>query len=105
MAAAPADAEKTKDGLASKVMAPGTGKVHPGPNDGVKVNYSLWQADGKLLDMSKDRPAVRPVSGSSEGWAEGVQLMVVGEKRTFWVPAALGFTPDARARRRATSRW
>jgi FKBP-type peptidyl-prolyl cis-trans isomerase len=90
VAAAPADAEKTKDGLASKVMQNGTGKDHPGPNDGVRVNYSFWQPDGKLLDASKEKPAVRPVSGFSDGWAEGLQLMVVGEKRTLWVPAALG---------------
>jgi FKBP-type peptidyl-prolyl cis-trans isomerase len=91
VAAAPADAEKTKDGLASKVTQKGTGTVHPGPNDGVRVNYSTWQPDGKLLDASKEKPAVRPVTGASDGWAEGLQLMVVGEKRTLWVPAAMGF--------------
>jgi FKBP-type peptidyl-prolyl cis-trans isomerase len=93
VAAAPADAEKTKDGLATKVTQPGTGKVHPKPNDGVRVNYSIWQTDGKLLDATKDKPAMRPVTGFSDGWAEGVQLMVVGEKRTLWVPAALAFPP------------
>lgn len=90
VAAAPADAVKTKDGLATKVMQKGTGTVHPQPNDGVVVNYSIWQPDGKLLDASKEgQPAKRPVTGFSDGWGEGVQLMVVGEKRTFWVPAAL----------------
>lgn len=90
VAAPPADAQKTADGLASVITQPGTGKVHPGPNDGVKVNYSFWAPDGKLLDASKDAPIARPVSGLSDGWTEGLQLMVVGEKRTFWVPAALG---------------
>jgi peptidylprolyl isomerase len=89
VAAAPADAEKTKDGLLSKVTQKGTGTVHPHANDSVRVNYSIWQTDGKLLDASKDKPAVRPVTGLSEGWGEGLQLMVVGEKRTLWVPAAL----------------
>ncbi len=89
VAAAPPDAQKAKDGLATAVTQKGTGTVHPKPNDGVRVNYSIWQTDGKLLDASKDKPAVRPVTGFSEGWAEGVQLMVTGEKRTFWVPAAL----------------
>jgi peptidylprolyl isomerase len=93
VAAAPADAEKTKDGLATKVTQPGTCKVHPKPNDGVRVNYSIWQTDGKLLDATKDKPAMRPVTGFSDGWSEGVQLMVVGEKRTLWVPAALAFPP------------
>jgi peptidylprolyl isomerase len=94
VAAAPADAEKTKDGLASKVTEKGTGKAHPGPNDGVRVNYSIWQPDGKLLDASREKPVVKPVTGFSDGWAEALQLMVTGEKRTFWVPAALG--PAAR---------
>jgi peptidylprolyl isomerase len=90
VAAPPAGAQKTADGLASVITQPGTGKVHPGPNDGVKVNYSIWEPDGKLLDASKNAPVSRPVSGLSDGWTEGLQLMVVGEKRTFWVPAALG---------------
>jgi peptidylprolyl isomerase len=90
VAAAPADADKTKDGLASKVTQKGTGKDHPGPNDAVRVNYSLWQPDGKFLDGSRDKPVVRPVTGFSDGWTEGLKLMVTGEKRTFWVPAALG---------------
>jgi FKBP-type peptidyl-prolyl cis-trans isomerase len=89
VAQAPADAEKTKDGLASKVTQKGTGTAHPQANDGVRVNYSIWQPDGKLLDESKDKPALRPVTGFSDGWAEGVKQMVVGEKRTLWVPAAL----------------
>ncbi len=32
---------------------------------------------------------MRPVTGLSAGWSEGLELMVVGEKRTLWVPAAL----------------
>ncbi len=93
VAAAPEGATKLPDGLASKITQPGTGTAHPGPNDGVRVNYSIWQTDGKFLDGSKDgAPQARPVSGFSDGWAEGVAQMVVGEKRTLWLPAAL-FNP------------
>jgi peptidylprolyl isomerase len=93
VAAAPADAVKLPDGLASVVTQKGTGTVHPGPNDGVRMNYSIWQSDGKFLDGSKDgQPTARPVSGFGDGWAEGLQQMVAGEKRTFWLPAAL-FNP------------
>jgi peptidylprolyl isomerase len=76
------------------VTQKGTGKDHPGPNDGVRVNYSFWQPDGKFLDGSKDKPGVRPVTGMGmpPGWTEGLQLMVAGEKRTFWVPSALAVT-------------
>lgn len=89
LAAPPEDAEKTKDGLASKISQKGTGTTHPHPNDAVRVNYSIWQTDGKLLDAPQSQPVVRPVTGISQGWTEAVQLMVTGEKRTFWVPAAL----------------
>jgi FKBP-type peptidyl-prolyl cis-trans isomerase len=89
VAAAPADAEKTNDGVASKVTQKGSGTAHPRANDAVRVNYSIWQTDGKLLDESRAKPALRPVTGLSEGWAEGLELMVVGEKRSLWVPAAL----------------
>ncbi|HXX66617.1 MAG TPA: FKBP-type peptidyl-prolyl cis-trans isomerase [Polyangiaceae bacterium] len=89
LAAAPPDAEKTKDGLASKITQKGTGTEHPHPNDAVRLNYSIWQTDGKLLDAPQTQPVVRPVTGISSGWTEGLELMVAGEKRTFWVPAAL----------------
>jgi len=90
VAAPTPDAQTTKDGLASKVLTPGTGKVHPTANDGVRVNFSTWQRDGRLIDSSRDKPAVRPVSGFFDGWGEGLQQMVVGEKRMLWVPASLG---------------
>ena len=34
------------------------------------------------------------------GWTEGVQMMVEGEKRRFWIPAKLAYegSPDAPAR-------
>jgi FKBP-type peptidyl-prolyl cis-trans isomerase len=88
-AAAPPDAQTLKDGLATKVLQPGTGKDHPQPNDAVRVIFSTWQRDGRLLDSSRDKPMLRPVTGFFDGWAEAVQLMVVGEKRMIWVPSAL----------------
>jgi peptidylprolyl isomerase len=89
-AAAPPDAEVTKDGLASKVTKKGTGGVHPLPSDAVRVNDSIWRTtDGKLIDEFSDK--VRGVTSFSPWWTEGLQQMVVGEKRTFWVPATLGF--------------
>jgi peptidylprolyl isomerase len=93
VAAAPADATKTASGLASKVITKGTGKDHPGPEDKVKVHYTGWTKDGKMFDSSVTRgePATFPLNGVIKGWTEGVQLMVVGEKRRFWIPAALAY--------------
>lgn len=91
--AAPADAEKTASGLASKVLKPGTGTDKPGPTTTVKVHYSGWTPDGKMFDSSVKRgePTSFPLNGVIKGWTEGVQLMTEGEIRRFWIPAALAY--------------
>jgi peptidylprolyl isomerase len=93
VAAAPADAVKTASGLASKVLTPGTGKDHPGPTDKVKVDYTGWTTAGQMFDSSVTRgqPITFPLNGVIAGWTEGVALMVVGEKRRLWIPAALAY--------------
>jgi FKBP-type peptidyl-prolyl cis-trans isomerase len=93
VAAAPADAEKTASGLASKVITQGTGKEHPGPEDTVKVHYTGWMTDGKMFDSSvvRGQPAEFPLDHVIRGWSEGLQLMVEGEKRRFWIPAELAY--------------
>jgi FKBP-type peptidyl-prolyl cis-trans isomerase len=91
--AAPDDAVKTDSGLASKVLAKGTGSVHPAGADTVTVHYSGWTTDGKLFDSSVKRgqPTSFPLNGVIKGWTEGLQLMVEGEKRRFWIPADLAY--------------
>ncbi|HET9212954.1 MAG TPA: FKBP-type peptidyl-prolyl cis-trans isomerase [Thermoanaerobaculia bacterium] len=93
VAAAPADAQVTSSGLASKVLTPGTGTEHPMPADLVKVNYTGWTTDGKMFDSSvaRGRPVVLPLNRVIAGWTEGLQLMVVGETRRFWIPAKLAY--------------
>src|SRR5215475_1480688 len=92
--APPADAIKSPSGLASKVIAPGTGRTHPGPNDLVVVQYTEWKAaDGSMVDSTQLRgkaPQFR-VNRAIPGMAEGLGLMVQGEKRRLWVPEALAF--------------
>jgi peptidylprolyl isomerase len=93
VAAAPADATKTPSGLASKVLTPGTGKDHPGPTDKVKVHYTGWTKEGRMFDSSvmRGEPITFPLNGVIRGWTEGLQLMVVGEKRRLWIPAAAAY--------------
>lgn len=93
VAAAPADAKTTASGLSSKVLEKGKGEVHPKATDTVTVHYSGWTTDGKLFDSSVKRgqPASFPLNGVIAGWTEGVQLMVEGEKRRFWIPAKLAY--------------
>lgn len=91
--APPADAIKTPTGLMSKVLKSGTGKDHPTATSAVTVHYTGWTTDGKKFDSSIDRgePATFPLNRVIAGWTEGVQLMVVGEKRRFWIPQDLAY--------------
>ncbi len=80
VAAPPADATKTKSGLAYKILKPGTGTVRPKSNSVVTVHYTGWLPDGQIFDSSviKGQPATFPLGDVIKGWSEGVQLMVDG---------------------------
>ena len=93
VAAPPADAEKTASDLASKVLQPGKGTTHPAKTDIVTVHYTGWTTDGKSFDSSvpRGKPASFPLDKVIPGWTEGVQLMVAGEKRRFWIPEQLAY--------------
>ena len=98
VAAAPADAEKTASGLASKLQQKGTGTEHPSAEDTVKVHYTGWMTDGTMFDSSVTRgqPAEFPLDHVIKGWTEGLQLMVEGEKRRFWIPGDLAYGDSPR---------
>ena len=72
---------------------PGTGDQHPDAWDSVTVHYSGWTTDGNLFDSSvvRGEPTSFPLNRVIPGWTEGVQLMVVGEKRRFWIPEKLAY--------------
>jgi FKBP-type peptidyl-prolyl cis-trans isomerase len=98
VAKAPADAQRTPSGLASKVLTPGKGKDHPKEASTVSVHYTGWTTDGKMFDSSVGGPpASFPLNRVIKGWTEGVQLMVVGEKRRFWIPGSLAYDNSPRA--------
>ena len=93
VAAVPDDAVRTPSGLAYKVLKAGTGTGHPTKSSHVTVHYSGWQTNGKLFDSSVMRgsPASFGLGDVIEGWTEGLQLMVVGEKSRFWIPEKLAY--------------
>ena len=99
VAAPPANAQRTASGLASRVITPGDGAEHPTARSRVTVNYTGWTSDGHMFDssISRGQPATFPLNGVIAGWTEGVQLMVTGETRRFWIPANLAYGDHPRA--------
>ena len=89
----PGEAKRTGSGLSYKILKPGTGARHPEATSSVTVHYSGWTTDGKLFDSSyvRHEPATFRLNRVIPGWTEGVQLMVEGEKRRFWIPEALAY--------------
>ncbi|MCH7804145.1 MAG: FKBP-type peptidyl-prolyl cis-trans isomerase [Acidobacteria bacterium] len=98
VAAPPQDAQKSDSGLSSRVLVKGTGSEHPGPTSTVTVHYTGWTTDGKMFDSSvvRGQTSTFPLNRVIKGWTEGVQFMVVGEKRRFWIPADLAYGENGR---------
>ena len=97
----PADTEikTTPSGLKYSILRKGVpGGGSPLINDRVKVHYTGWFTDGKVLDSSVQRgvPAEFPVSGVIKGWTEGLQLMTPGMKCKFTIPPELAYGPQGR---------
>lgn len=66
----------------------------------VLVHYHGTTIDGEVFDSSvvRGEPIAFPLGGVIEGWQEGLQLMKVGEKFTFYIPNELAygdFSPSA----------
>ena len=82
----------TASGLQYKVVKMGKGPK-PTASDVVRVNYVGTLINGTKFDSSYDRgkPAEFMLGGVIKGWVEGVQLMPVGSKFTFYIPAELAY--------------
>jgi len=93
VAAPPKDALMTPSGIASKVLRVGLGSIHPRPNQVITAHYTGWTADGKMFDSSYQRaePLQIGLNQVIPGWTEAIQLMVIGEKRRFWIPGRLAY--------------
>lgn len=93
VAAPPADAATTPSGLAYKVIKAGPGTRRPTARDNVTVHYSGWTTAGMLFDSSvlRGMPVPLDLNNVIRGWAEGLQLMVEGERTRFWIPERLAY--------------
>lgn len=91
VAAPPAHALTTSSGVAMRVLQPGTGSDRPVDNDCVTVKFTAWKRDGRLFGKSGSAGGgeVQCLNVIAVGVADALKLMVTGEKRRLWVPAAL----------------
>ena len=82
----------TASGLQYKVIKDGDG-ILPGPHSRVRCHYEGRLIDGKVFDSSYRRgtPAVFGLDQVIPGWTEGLQLMKVGSKYEFYIPAHLAY--------------
>lgn len=82
----------TASGLQYEVLTEGKGPK-PKATDKVKVDYEGRLIDGKVFDSSiaRKEPVSFVLNQVVPGWTEGVQLMSVGSKYKFTIPANLGY--------------
>lgn len=87
------DVIETASGLQYQVLHHGEGTEHPSVTSKVKVHYHGSLLDGTVFDSSVERgePISFGLNQVITGWTEGVQLMVVGDKFKFFIPAELGY--------------
>ena len=87
-----AGVQVTESGLQYKVEKMGKVKK-PSATDKVKVHYHGTLIDGTVFDSSVERgePIVFALNQVIPGWTEGVQLMPVGSKFTFYIPQELAY--------------
>ncbi|MBW8863650.1 MAG: FKBP-type peptidyl-prolyl cis-trans isomerase [Verrucomicrobia bacterium] len=95
-AATPATAGEmitTASGLKYQVLKHGDGTVSPKATDTVKVHYEGKLLDGTVFDSSiaRGQPISFPLNAVIPGWTEGLQLMKVGDKFKFEIPANLAY--------------
>ncbi len=89
-----AEVKVTASGLQYEVLTEGAGAI-PVAEDEVRVHYHGTLIDGTVFDSSVERgePAQFPVNRVIPGWTEGLQLMKVGSKYKFYIPAELAYGP------------
>jgi FKBP-type peptidyl-prolyl cis-trans isomerase len=82
----------TASGLQYEVLKPGAG-AKPTPSNQVTVHYVGTLLNGKEFDSSVRRgePATFGVTQVIQGWVEGLQLMPLGSKYKFYIPANLAY--------------
>lgn len=84
----------TDSGLQYRVLEEGgAGAPSPGQTDTVNVHYHGTLTDGTVFDSSVERgtPMTLQLDRVIAGWTEGLQLMQVGDRYRFFIPAELAY--------------
>jgi FKBP-type peptidyl-prolyl cis-trans isomerase len=83
----------TESGLQYEVITRGDSEERPTAESTVSVHYHGTLINGTVFDSSVERgePIDFPLNGVITGWTEGVQLMAVGDKFRFFIPADLAY--------------
>jgi peptidylprolyl isomerase len=84
---------ETASGLQYQILHKGEGSEKPKASSRVKVHYHGTLLDGTIFDSSVERgePISFGLNQVINGWTEGLQLMVVGDKFKFFIPSQLGY--------------
>lgn len=82
----------TDSGLLYEVREPGEGAT-PAATDNVTVHYEGRLIDGTVFDSSiaRGEPTSFALNQVIPGWTEGLQLMPLGSKYTFYIPSDLAY--------------
>jgi FKBP-type peptidyl-prolyl cis-trans isomerase len=84
--------KETESGLQYLVVEQ-VGQTHPGLFDTAKIHQRALLLDGKILEDTyrRNEPDEVKIEELIEGLQEGLQMMGVGSRYKFWVPAELGW--------------
>lgn len=87
-------AKTTESGLKYVVLEEGKGEM-PKQGETINTHYTLYLADGKKIDSSKDRNMPFPVTiGQNrliQGWLEAIEMFPKGSKVFLVIPPELGY--------------
>lgn len=88
---APQDAQKTSFGAFTKVISkPENGTAYT-DEGGVMTSYTLWSAEGKVLESSfaRRRPTLLPLDRLMPALSDILKNTVIGEKLYAWIPESV----------------
>lgn len=91
VAAPPAHASKTDQGLFYVILEQGEGDESPQPQDKVTIHHTGWTTDGSMFHSSHTQgaPMTTVLQNLIEGHRLALATMKRGEKRRLWIPEHL----------------